>query len=205
MSIATVSDIPAMTPVAVHDYLRKVGRSWSGDGLAVECGSWLGATTAALGQGLLEAGYDGYVHCYDRWKANAEEVGKAEAQGQNISAGQNLRPVFRDNVLKAAPGVQLHTIRDEIRKATWPDAEPIEIFLLDAVKQDPGFTTVMNTFGPSFVEGATIGLMDFYYARKIGRDAHQEQWAEQHSDSLTMIKEFDNASCAFFRYEGGIW
>ena len=204
-NVQNVDDIPAMTPPEVHEYLREIGREWSGKGLAVECGCWLGATTAALGQGLADAGYEGDIICFDRWKANGEEVGKAETQGVDLRVNQNLQPVFEAFVRQACPFIGFHAVRGEIRNMQWPNKDKIEIFLLDAVKQDPGFTTVMNTFGPAFVEGATIGLMDFYYARKIGRRRDQERWAEKHSENLTLIKEFDGASCAFFRYEGNIW
>jgi len=67
--------IPAMTPEHVHDYLTKIGAGWTGEGVAVELGSWFGATAFYLLQGLVFAGYNKPFYCYDRWKANKEEGG----------------------------------------------------------------------------------------------------------------------------------
>lgn len=200
-----VADIPAMTPESVHKALTGYGAAWSGRGVAVECGSWLGATCAALCLGLEKAGYDRSVYCYDRWKANAEEVEKARAQGQDIEVGQNLAPIFRANVRRAT-NINIWTNRiAQIHMATWHDRLPIEIFLLDAAKSSPGFERTLDVFGPYWVPGAVVGLLDFYFARKMGRRPNQEQFVEAHGDAFELIQDFDGCSSAFFRYRGGLW
>ena len=55
-----------------------------------------GATCAALASGLVEAGYDRPVYCFDRWKANRGQVRKAaERAGLSLRRWANLEPVFR--------------------------------------------------------------------------------------------------------------
>jgi len=209
-SVTTIIDrieqIPAMTPRSVHEYLVELGREWAGRGVAVECGSWLGATCAALGVGLLEAAYDDAVYCFDRWEANREECEKAKQQGDQVDPKQNLEPLFLHYVSDICPDLHLDTTRiGRLRNATWNGCD-IEIFMLDAAKSNPQFLSVMDEFGPSFLPGVTVvGLMDYYFARKKGRRRNQEQFIDNYEDSWTKIKDFDSASCAFFRYEGGIW
>ena len=60
--------IPEMTPPYVHDYLRQLGREWTGQGVAIELGSWLGASAIPLLEGLVEAGYDRPFYCFDKLK-----------------------------------------------------------------------------------------------------------------------------------------
>jgi len=192
-----------MTPKPVHDYLIDVGSDWKDDGVAVECGSWLGASCAALCLGLEKAGYEDIMYCFDRWHSNEEEVGKAVKQGQRIANNQNLRPKFLDNV-DAVTDIGIETQRTRISESNWCGRD-IEIFLLDAAKSSPRFDRTLDIFGPHWVDGAIVGLMDFYFARKIGRVPNQEEYVEDHADSFELVKEFDGCSVAFFRYTGGIW
>ena len=85
-----------MSPPVVHDYIRDLGRNWTGAGVAMEAGCWLGATSAALLEGLVEAGYDKTYWAFDRWVANMAEASKAQEQGVTIGVGQNLLPIFPD-------------------------------------------------------------------------------------------------------------
>lgn len=199
----TMCGIPAMTPTEVHDYLIQVGENWEGDGVAVECGSWLGATCAALCIGLEKADYERSVYCFDRWKSNKEEVGKAVNQGQEICNHQNLRPTFLDNV-GSVTDIDIQTQRTKMRHSEWC-GEDIDIFLLDAAKSSPQFEQTLDIFGPHWVDGAVVGFMDFYFARKLGRVLNQEHFVQNHSESFERIKTFDGCSCAFFRYLGGVW
>ena len=52
------NNIPAMTPPKVHDFLYQIGTMWRGEGIAMELGCWLGASSVPLLKGLTEAGYE---------------------------------------------------------------------------------------------------------------------------------------------------
>ena len=84
--------VPAMTPTVVHDYLARLGEEWSGRGVAVELGSWLGGTAVPLLRGLERAGYDRPFYAYDRWEATEDEVRKAVQQGTKILSGARSPP-----------------------------------------------------------------------------------------------------------------
>ena len=201
--------IPSMTPPCVHDYLTEVGVSWACRGWAVECGSWLGASCAALGRGLLAAGYEGAIHCYDQWRANESEARKALAQGCDVEAGDDLLPLFMWNMGQSGVDVVPHRVR--IEDAEW-DAGPIEVFVLDTAKRDPAWTHVVETFGPSWIPGVTtLALLDYHYWRKmeLPRQPYyrvQEDFVQAHPESFTLLKDWPRrCSSAFFRYEGGLW
>ena len=70
-----------MTPVEVHDYLRELGTQWTGQGVAMELGCWLGASSVPLLEGLVQVGYDKLFWAFDRWIANKQQVREAREVG----------------------------------------------------------------------------------------------------------------------------
>ena len=201
-------NIPAMTPESVHKYLYEIGRRWKGQGMAIELGSWLGATAAALGHGLKEAGYDMPFYCYDRWIANSEEVEKAKLQGMKIKTGQNLLPIFLENVRPYYRDIRAFRgpITDQLR---W-NGEPIEICIFDAPKRNPTFAHAIRELSPCWIPGTTIlGLLDIYFYREKGckkREACmvQERFIKENKNSFSLLAQWpDQCDCAFFEYQGG--
>ena len=68
--------------------------AWTGQGLAVELGGWLGASTVPLLSALSDVGYSDLYWVFDRWQASENEVQKAKIQGLELKVGQNLLPLF---------------------------------------------------------------------------------------------------------------
>ena len=166
-----VLDIPSQSRSPVLEALRRIGSEWSGQGVAVECGCWLGATSAALVTGLVRAGYRKPLYCYDNWTANEIEVTKAKRYGVALEVGANLEPVFRCNVRPFYR--KLRTRRGKIQQARWR-RKPIEIFLLDAVKREPHFSNTLSVFGPAWIPGVTrVALLDYYYYEKSEGDERE--------------------------------
>ena len=198
--------IPAMSPPVVFDYLREVGRAWQHQGVAIELGSWLGATARPLLEGLVEAGYDQPFYAYDRWSANKAEVEKAKRQGVKIGCNENLLPLFLSNVgyknVEAHRGPITETIK------SYP-GDPIEICVFDAPKQDPVFKTAIDALIPYWIPGVTVlGLLDYYfYNRKKSRNERRPflapvKFIKSHPESFTKLAEWPGQTCAvFFRYE----
>lgn len=204
--MSTAISIPSMLSQQVNEYLTAVGKCWSGRGVAVECGAWLGSSTSYLGEGLLAAGYDRHLYVFDQFTANRQEVGKARKQGVTLTVGQNTQPVFESMIDGHTPEVVASRCR--IEKAEW-DGTPIEIWLLDAAKREGPFYHALRIFGPSWIPGVTVvGLLDFFYYRSFDladpkRELYLEQEAfiERFCDRFTMVKDFDGQAPAFFRYE----
>ena len=58
INIFNINGLPSMTSLECQAYLKEIGQQWTGNGYAMELGSWLGASSIALLEGLVEAGYD---------------------------------------------------------------------------------------------------------------------------------------------------
>lgn len=200
-------NIPAMTPRFVHTYLKELGRQWTGQGVGVELGSWLGATAVSLLEGLVEAGYDRPFYCYDRWEANEEQVIKARDQGMRIENKQDLLPLFMSNVglvyenVKACKGNISGTILD------YP-GDPVEFCLFDAPKSEPTFSNAIRGMVPYWIPGVTIlGLLDYYFylskPKKIQeRFLPPANFIKEHPHSFVRLKGWSpgDCSCVFFKY-----
>jgi len=207
----TVNPIPAMTPSCVHNYLYTIGKNWTGQGIAMELGSWLGATAVPLARGLVEAGYDKPLCCYDRWRANEEEAVKAGRQGVKIKKGQDLLPIFMKNILPIYHDVW--TYQGSITTTLQQRGQrPIEICIFDAPKRNPVFMYAVETLSPFWIPGVTIwGLLDYTFykrcrkARKRKACMVQMEFVEQNKKCFTELAKWPKeCSCVFFRYKGGL-
>jgi hypothetical protein len=198
--------IPAMTPTVVHDYLRQIGCGYTGQGVAIELGCWVGATAVPLLEGLVQAGYKEPYFCYDRWQANEEQVIKFYKYGMKIRLCQDTFPIFERNVAPVYSNIQAH--KGDLPETLMPfPNKPIEICLFDAPKMDPVFTGCVERLLPYFIPGVTIwGLLDFnFWLKKQGvlREKLQApvKWMEGHNNNFEkLISWGDQCSCVFFKY-----
>jgi len=195
-----------MTPKIVQDYLREVGRQWTGRGIAMELGSWLGATAVALLEGLVEAGYKLPFYAYDRWIANDMEIEKAKHQGIRIKQDQDLMPLFIDNVTQVYKNVI--PVKGSIQKTiTHYTGEPIEVCIFDAPKRDPVFSATVFALHEYWIPGVTIlGLLDYYFYKS--KPSKQKlfkapvRFIEENEGCFTRLAEWpEQCQCVFFRYE----
>ncbi len=200
--------IPAMTPVEVHDYLRELGRNWTGQGVAMELGCWLGASSIPLLEGLVEAGYNKHFWAFDRWIANEQQARKAKMAGVHIELGEQLLNKYLMNVnptyhkLICIAGMLPLTL-ESYTKA------PIEICIFDAPKRNPCFISCIKELYKYWVPGVTIlGLLDYYFYRSKSGIAKQNlmapvEFIESNVGCFTRLEEWDSStsSCMFFRYE----
>lgn len=197
--------IPSMTVHSTHAYLRELGRSWRRCGSVVEIGCWLGASTASLLAGLLEGDYDLPYYCHDGWCATPAEVELAGRSGISLHVGQDLQPLFEQNVAGLCAGVVLR--RGEITRSieACSGDGPVEICLLDAPKTDPLFSRCMEILEPLFVPGVTtLGLLDYGFHKKFPGDERYlapVRFIESRGSRYSLLAEWpDECSCAFFRY-----
>lgn len=147
--------IPTQCSQTHLDALKCLAVDVTGAGVVVECGPWLGASTAIIAAHL---GRPAAIHSYDYFKARPGEVTKAAAQGLTLQVGQDTQPIFECHLAKY-PNVTAH--KGSILKASW-NGEPVELYVDDASKVGPVFHHAMRTFGPSFIPGLTkLVLLDF--------------------------------------------
>jgi hypothetical protein len=199
--------VPEMTPTSVHDYLREIGSQWTGQGIAIELGSWLGASAIPLLEGLVKADYNLPFHCYDKWQSNDEQVVKSAMQGTKLYVNQNLLPLFLNNTQPIYKNIHAHqgsismTIKNYCKS-------PIEICIFDAPKRDPVFSDAVSALKDYWIPGVTIlGLLDYhFYQYHKGREREQfrapVKFIEKYSDNFVKLKEWplNVCSCVFFKY-----
>lgn len=205
-NIKTYNNIPSMTPECVHKYLYKIGTEWSGEGIAIELGSWLGATAVPLLKGLKKAGYDNPFISYDNWKVTEKQILKAEIQGVKINKDTNLKIEFLRNVRNVYD--YLVCRKGEIQNTIIKYNDfPIEICIFDAPKSDPLFDISIRSLLPYFIPGTTIlGLLDYNSYKKKDGDQREKllapvRFIDRNSDYFQKIAEWpDQCSCVFFKY-----
>lgn len=196
-----------MTPKCVHDYLTELGRQWTGKGIAIELGSWLGATAAALLTGLVEVGYNKPFYCCEKWEANEVQVKKAAKQGVILVDKENILPKFINNIIPIHPNIQASRGKISSAIKNYP-GEPIEICIFDAPKTDPTFTDAIQVLSPYWIPGVTVlGLLDYYqYVGMTGKKRDKNlapiKFMKKYSANFTKIKEWkDGSSAVFFKYD----
>lgn len=126
----------------------------AGPGAVVELGSFVGGSTARLGQGLNDAGSDAALHAYDRFTADpAAKAKHLYAHGIAEFAGKDILPLARR--LLAPYAARLHLHAGDIMEQSWT-GEPIALLLLDACKTPALTDHIAAQFFPSLVAGRSI-------------------------------------------------
>ncbi len=163
----------------------------------VECGSWLGSGTAYLAIGAKQSGAK--LHIFDKWRANDDEVRKAEKFGFALLSGQDTLPLVRK--MLEPFGVDITFTQGQILDATW-DGDPIGLFVLDAAKRNPHFRHVAETFFPFLEDGALVVLMDFHHYQRGGdRYLDQVNYMAKHPEFEKLEDQIgEETSAALFRY-----
>lgn len=199
-----IGKTPSMNPKQVHEYLHEIGKNWTGQGVVVELGSWLGGSAISLLEGLVEADYNRTFYAFDRWRANDGEVRKANKQGSKIHFKQDLKPIFLNNVKEVYENILAvqGNIEKSIHQVQWPD---IEICIFDAPKKNPIFSKCIRALAPYWIPGVTIlGLMDYHHHKKFSGKAKDDLLApvnfiNNNKECFEMIKDFQPAEPVFFK------
>lgn len=196
-----------MTYEETRNQLRSVGRRWTGQGVAMELGCWLGSTSIALLEGLVEVGYDYPFWAFDKWVTTKAQVIKAEKQGVKIREKEDLRLRYQRNVGRVYPNVE--TIQGMI-----PDTlkqfpvQPIEICVFDAPKIDPTYGNTARLLIPMFIPEVTIWcqLDYFFYTRKAGSVRVETltplRFMDKYKEYFELVWEYPSVpeGGAFFKY-----
>ncbi len=200
------SDIPTMTTPPVHEYLEQLGSQWTGRGVAMELGCWLGASSVPLLRGLVKAGYDKQFWAFDKWTANKQQVSMAKERGVNIKLGEALLSKYSRNVspiyhrLTCIAGMIPSTLAVYI-------GSQIEICIFDAPKCNPIFIDSIRALYKYWIPGVTIlGLLDYNFYKSKRQGYHRQiakaplRFIEENKECFQVIKKWDDESPIFFKY-----
>lgn len=201
----SLNGVPAMTSSQVHQYLEELGQTWSGHGIAMELGCWLGASSVALLNGLVKAGYNKPYWAFDNWTANKDQIPKAKAQGIVLVKNQNTQPLFLNNVWKVYR--QVHSCRGLLPNTLKHySGDPIEFCIFDAPKSNPVFIDCIQALSSYWIPGVTVlGLLDYYfYIRHKGKMREKFRapvdFMELYGDHFSIQKQWKNESVVFFKF-----
>ena len=165
--------IPTMSSEATLERLRQIASGFRGLGVIVECGTYLGATLKCLSDSI--AGTPATFHAFEKFQPNEYEVQRARRFGVDISGVGDSRDWINSNV-RFSPNHEIKLHRTNLKFVEW-SGEPIEIFVLDAAKQNPAFQHVIDTFSGSWIEQVTkVCLLDAYYREHDASRDCQRQW-----------------------------
>jgi len=189
-----VKEIPTWTHqrhlIDAYERAEAVG----GQGVIVELGSWLGATTERLGAGAPEGTP---IHSYDYFIALPHMATKYSW----LTAGQDYEQDFLRNVSKY--NVTSH--KGDLADATW-EGTPIELYVDDGAKTPWLFIPCLKTFGPSFIPGITVLILMDLLHYKLLKDPkwffhrYQSRFMDSHKANFQLL-ETDPAT---YLYLGGL-
>lgn len=176
------------------------------DGSAiVELGTWVGAGTLPLIQGVSLSGMDVEIHSYDNFIIRGNEVTKAAKFGIKLKDGQDSLPLVKKWLSGYSVTANLH--KGEITNNTW-GGRPIYIYIDDACKYEKNFMKALKIFSPYWIPGETIiVLQDFFFYKYRPNDKKlefQKKFMDLHSDKFELIVEKFKLATAIFRYKGGL-
>ena len=156
--------IPHMGGALIADKLYDLTKDTIKDGdTIVEIGCWLGATTYPIMQAL---GFKqiSYISI-DRWKASESEVRKAGEQGVEIRLGQNLLPMYLNNIAEVTVADHL-CFQKEIKEIQRVDRS-VKMLVLDAGKKQRDFELIMRMIRPQ------VMVLQDYFSDQV---PYQREW-----------------------------
>jgi hypothetical protein len=128
---------------------------FTGQGLVVDAGTFVGGSTLALSAGLMtgQGAAPGTIHSYDRLKLDEYAKAKYFAEVDQLAVGCSLRPVFEQNLASHRQLVVLH--EGDVMHEAW-DGSPIEILFIDVAKSWEINGHVVREFFPSLIAGQSV-------------------------------------------------
>jgi tetratricopeptide (TPR) repeat protein len=122
--------------------------AYEGFGAVVDLGPWLGASSAALAEGLRRRGSDAKVHAFDLFAWHSDYMEQYVHEG--LRHGDDFMPVFLRETSAHAQWIEAR--RMNLLEGSW-DGGPIEILFVDAAKSWELLDAILRVFGPHLVPG----------------------------------------------------
>lgn len=178
---------PSMMSIAERQFLFGLAsRYYSGRGIIVDAGIFLGASTRCFGEGLrANARYDEFrqswpqpVVSFERAIVNPNMPDFFKRHGMAFSAehGESFEAELRRNI---EPVKDLVDLRVGDIMQTAEVTHPVEILFLDILK-DPGVSAhTVRSFYPKLIPGRSVVIQqDYFYERLPWIKTHQEIFRE---------------------------
>lgn len=152
-----VAAVPAMLTPEERRYLIWLTRTqFRGQGAVVDLGPWLGASSAALAEGLARGGKTGRVESIDLFSWSRFYM---QAPGVDLEDGADFQFLYRQ--LTKPWSDRTRSTKADLLQHQWTGG-PIEILFVDAAKSWELTAAILKNFGPHLIPGVTrIVFQDF--------------------------------------------
>ncbi|HEX8573628.1 MAG TPA: class I SAM-dependent methyltransferase [Allosphingosinicella sp.] len=176
------------------DYLAD--RYWSGKGIIVDAGCFLGGSTLALASGLranLERRgrpESPLIHSYDLFRIEGWTIGPYFPETRK--AGESLRSTFESNIEAYSPLVRVH--EGDIAASEPPD-RPIELLFIDLAKNWMVCDWITEHLFPRLIPGRSVVIQqDYLWGASTG---WLQVTMEYYSEEFEILCDTDYNSVAF--------
>lgn len=153
-----LSQIPAMITHEEQQYLVWLTEEkFEGWGAIVELGTWLGASSSCLAEGLRRRGSKSKIHSFDNfvWVGGYME----SYAPKNMAVGSDFLPIFIEELGEYRTWVEPH--KQDLKDYRWAGG-PIEILFVDAAKSWDLLNSILNGFGDSLIpRRSRVVLQDY--------------------------------------------
>jgi len=181
--------IPSMGGTQIGKYIREYVKQVPENTSIVELGTWMGAGTAQIALGLIEAGKDNHIYTYDRFIVSGRQPIKASWSGVELIDKEDSYLVAKEFLSKFP--VNISIIKKEIRDSEYHGG-PIGLYIDDACKQEKNFEATQRIFWRHFIPNVTVCIfMDYYLFEKTGSENHKIQYnyMHNHPNQFKLIKD----------------
>jgi len=125
-------------------------------GIAVEIGSYLGASACMIGLGLSESGREGRLYCVDTWQNDAMSEG-----------GRDTYAEFLDNTKRYANVI--HPLRGSSAAMARTFGEKVDFLFVDGDHSFDGVAADVQAWFPKLNRGAVVAFHDIGWAEGVQR------------------------------------
>ena len=158
--------IPGMISTEERLFLMKCGRLMADEpGAIVDLGTWLGASSASLAEGVKESGFpgrnnDSMIFSIDRfrWEESMQVSYLSRHAHLHYLPGESFLPQSRTYLREYNEEIEL--IESDLEKYEW-ERGPIKILHVDAMKSEGLSRQIARSFFPSLAENSILIYQDF--------------------------------------------
>lgn len=205
------SEIPGMVSQEERQYYEYIGRFYSGKGVAIELGPWLGCSTASIINGLTRnphfAGKRLYV--YDDFVWRAAWMNGHVSKNEQLENHQDFQFLFEKYAKPIAKYLAIEKRKiisfdgnENIPQLTW-DRGPIEIMYIDCGRTFEANQAWYNIFAPSFIRGTTLLILQDWQTHSevpVKWFNQIREFVDSKGSDLQLIHELRNGGVATFLY-----
>lgn len=202
------SHIPSMVSHEERQYYKYIGRFYSGKGMVVELGPWLGCSTASIVRGLIDNPHfvGKKLHVYDDFVWRPDWMNDYVPQVEQLQKHQDFQPLFERYAepIKGYLTVEKRKIvsydgNENLPQLSW-DKGPVEILYVDCGRTFEANQAWYNIFVRSFLPGVTLLILQDWSTHSeipVKWFNQIKQFVDSKASELQLVHELKNGLATF--------